>query len=459
MSEVSKKRIWGWMSFDWASQPFYTLGLTFVFGPYFAVIAAQHFIGTGLEDGAAKASAQSLWSGGQTVAGLIIAFTAPFLGAFADNSGRKIPWIALFSVLYVVAMTSIWMLAPDGAALYLVLILFFVAFIAAESALNFINAILPSLGTKDEIGRISGSGAAFGYWGGVVSLAIVLLLFVEQDNGRTIFLGFEPPFGLNPEEKEGTRFVGPFIAIWYAVFMIPFFLWVRDDPKAGGKSTDVKAVAGALWATMKSVADRKSLLNFLVGSMFYRDALNALYAFGGVYAALVLDWGITKIGVFGVISAIAAAITTWIAGLADKRFGPKPVIRTSVWSLIIVSVTIVGMSREALFGMPLAVGSNLPDLIFYVCGAIIGGAGGAVYTASRSMMVRHTHPDRPAEAFGLFALSGKATAFLAPAGITLFTWMTGNTQLGFLPVIFLFLCGLFLLRWVKPEGDRDEWAA
>ena len=459
MAQATKKHIWGWMAFDWASQPFYTVGLTFVFGPYFAVVAAEYFMSSGVEGGAAKAQAQSLWSSGQTVSGLIIAFTAPFLGAFADNSGRKIPWIAFFSVMFVVAISMIWMLTPEGAALYLVLILFFIAFIAAESALNFVNAILPSLGNKDEVGRISGSGAAFGYWGGVVSLAIMLLVFVEQDNGRTIFVGLEPPFGLNPNEKEGTRFVGPFIAIWFAVFMIPFFMWVRDDPTTGGKSTNLRAVAGDLWGTMKSVAQRKSLLNFLVGSMFYRDALNALYAFGGVYAALVLDWGITAIGVFGVVAAIAAAITTWIAGLADARFGPKPVIRVAVWLLILVSITIVGTSREQIVWITLPIASTLPDTVFYVCGAIIGGAGGAVYTASRSMMVRHTHPDRPAEAFGLFALSGKATAFLAPAGITLFTWWTGNTQLGFLPVIILFLMGLFLLKWVKPQGDRDEWAA
>ena len=116
------------------------------------------------------------------------------------------------------------------------------------------------------------------------------------------------------------------------------------------------------------------------------------------------------------------------------------------------------MSREHMFGIPLPEGSSVPDTVFYLCGVVIGGAGGAIYTASRSMMVRHTHPERPAEAFGLFALSGKATAFLAPAGITFFTWLTGNTQLGFLPVIFLFVLGLMLLRWVKAEGDRDEWA-
>lgn len=455
---ASKKRIWGWMTFDWAAQPFYTLGLTFIFGPYFAAVAAEYYLGTGLEEGVAKAQAQSIWSAGQTVAGLFIAFTAPFLGAFADNSGRKVPWIAFFSVIYVVAAAMLWGLAPDGTRLFLILIIFYVGFFAAESALNFVNAILPSLGNDHEVGRISGSGAAFGYWGGVLALFFMLLLLAENDEGVTL-LGNAPLFGLDPDQREGTRSVGPVIAIWYAIFIIPFFLWVRDDPNAPTKSTRLRAVTGDLIATLRSVLHRKSLLNFLVGSMFYRDALNALYAFGGVYAALVLEWQTVQIGVFGIIAAIAAAITTWLSGLADQRYGPKPVIRVTVWVLIIVSAIIVGMSREQIFGIPLAEGSAVPDIVFYLCGMCIGGAGGAVYTSSRSMMVRHTHPDRPAEAFGLFALSGKATAFLAPASISLFTYMTGNVQLGFLPVIILFLMGLLLLRWVNKDGDRAEWSA
>ena len=459
MGTVPKRRIWGWMAFDWATQPFYTLGLTFVFGPYFALVATQYFMGTGLDDAAADARAQSVWSAGQTIAGLLIAVTAPFLGAFADNSGRKIPWIAGFSLVYVAAAWLLWGLTPDGGGLFLTLVIFYIGFFAAESALNFVNAILPSLGTKQEIGRISGSGSAFGYWGGVVSLIIMLAFFVEDPATGLTRLGQAPLFGLDGAQLEGTRAVGPFIAIWFAIFMVPFFLYVRDDPRLGGKSTRIGAVWGELKATLISVKDRKSLLNFLIGSMFYRDALNALYAFGGIYAALVLNWTTINIGIFGVVAAISAAIVTWAAGLADQRFGPKPVIRVAVWALIVVSCFIVGMSREALFGMPLSPGSTLPDLIFYVCGAVIGGAGGAIYSASRSMMVRHTHPDRPAEAFGLFALTGKATAFLAPALITLFTVMTGNTQLGFLPVIFLFLAGLVLLRWVNKDGDRAEWSA
>ena len=85
--------------------------------------------------------------------------------------------IAFFSVIYVVTTFMLWGLTPDGSALILMLVIFYAGFFAAESTLNFVNAILPSLGNEKEIGRISGSGAALGYWGGVVSLFIMLLLF------------------------------------------------------------------------------------------------------------------------------------------------------------------------------------------------------------------------------------------------------------------------------------------
>lgn len=449
---MENKRIWGWYFFDWAAQPFYTLGLTFIFGPYFAAIAAQHYLGTGMEAEAAEASAQSLWSWGQMLAGFGIAITAPFLGAWADTSGRKIPWIAFFSVIYVAASAALWGMTPDGAALFSILFIFYIGFFAAESALNFTNAILPSLGSEKEVGRISGNGAAFGYWGGVLALFIMLLLLAENEQGVTL-LGNPPPFGLDPEAREGTRSVGPFIAIWYVIFMVPFFLWVRDGA-ARGAAQSMGQIFRDLRASLGRVAQNKSLLNFLIGSMFYRDALNAIYAFGGVYAALVLDWSVIQIGTFGIISAIAAAIVTALAGRADARFGPKPVIRVAIWALILVALVIVGMSREAFFGLPLPEASPIPDIVFYLCGCIIGGAGGSLYAASRSLMVRHTDLNRPTEAFGLFALSGKATAFLAPAGIGIATTLTGSTRLGFIPVILLFIIGLYLLRHVRPEGNQ-----
>jgi len=453
MAISRKRRIWGWMFYDWAQQPFYTLGLTFIFGPYFAYVATEYFMASGMTESLADAQAQSLWSAGQTISGLFIALTAPLLGAWADNSGKKMPWIVLFSIIYVVASWALWWLTPDGGNLMLMLVIFYIGFFAAESGLNFTNAILPSLGTEKQIGRISGSGAAFGYWGGVVSLFAMLLFFAENDTGKTL-IGLSPALGLDAAAREGTRSVGPFIAIWYMLFMVPFFLWVRDEPVKTKTKTSLSIAWGELLKTLKMVARRRSLGAFLVGSMLYRDALNALYAFGGVYASLVLDWSIIQIGVFGIVGAITAAIVTWLGGLADQRVGPKPVIKVAVWALIAVCTIIVFMSRESFFGFPLGAGSSLPDLVFYLCGATIGGSGGALYSASRSLMVRHTDPARPAEAFGLFALTGKATAFLAPLAITIFTYVTKSNQLGFLPVIFLFMIGLWFMRYVDKDGDR-----
>ena len=441
------------MLFDWAQQPYATLGLTFIFGPYFASVAASYYLGQGLDSAGADAQAQSLWSLGQTISGLLIAFTAPLLGAWADASGRKLPWIAAFSVVVVICSALLWRLTPDGAALTITLVVFWLGFFAAESALNINNAMLPSLGDQRTVGRISGSAAAFGYWGGVISLVFMLLFLAENDSGVTL-LGNPPLFGLDPELREGTRAVGPFIAIWYAIFIIPFFIWSREDTAPRMARPTIARVWADLMTTLRDVVKRPSLRSFLIGSMLYRDALGAVYSFGGIYANLVLGWNIIQIGTFGIIAAIAAAILTWVGGLADQRFGPKPVIIISCWALVAVSIIIVGMSRQSLFGIPLPVGSAIPDIILYICGAVIGGAGGANYSASRTMMTRHSDPDRPAEAFGLFGLTGKATAFLGPALVGVFTVLTGSVQLGFLPVIGLFLIGLLLLRWVNSDGDR-----
>ena len=442
-----KKRIQGWMMFEWATQPFYTLGLTFIFGPYFASVASDAFLNSGMDEASAKAGAQTIWSWGQAVFGILA-------GAYADSTGRRMPWLWAASVIFVICAWMLWYMVPDGSAIWSSLIIFSVAFVAAELALVFTNAVLPSLGGQREVGKISGNGAALGYTGGILSLFIMLFFFFD-DGGKT-FIGLDPGFGLlDPEKREGTRAVGPLIAIWFVIFMVPYFIWVKEDKnpnRQGGFSQSMKELKASLLGMLK----RPSLFSFMGAQMFYRDALNGLYAFGGVYAVLVLDWGLTQLGIFGILGGISAALVTWISGKYDRKLGPKPVIYFHVWVLIFVSFCIIGMSRTSFYGITLPDGSNLPDIIFYVCGAAIGGSGGGVYAASRSMMVRHTNKARPTEAFGLFALAGKATAFLAPLLIGIFTYLLNDARLGFSPVIGLFILGVFLLRWVDPDGDQTD---
>lgn len=454
MTEVSaKKRIWGWMMFDWASQPYATLLLTFIFGPYFAEIVGQQLMADGMSSDASAAQAQAYWGYGLSITGIIIAFSAPFLGALADNSGKRILWIKAFSVLYVFGAAGLWVANPESFSIPAVLIFFGIGLIGAEFTTVFTNSILPSLAPSNKTGRISGSGFALGYWGGVLSLFIMLLFFAENASGVTL-LGISPLLGLDAATREGTRFVGPFTAIWFLIGMIPFFLWVREDPTPRPAKIHVNEALRTLWSTIKSLPSRRSLFAFLTSSLFYRDALNGLYGFGAIYAKGVLDWSIIQIGVFGIVGAISAAIFAYFGGHVDQRIGPKPVLKASICVLTIVCIVVVSMTRESLFGFQFVEGSNAPDIIFYICGALIGGAGGTLQASSRTMMVRHANPEHASEAFGLYALSGKATAFLAPGLVAIFSDMSGNARIGITPLIALFLIGLILLVWVKPQGDQ-----
>ncbi len=455
MADVSaKKRIWGWMMFDWASQPYNTLLLTFIFGPYFAEIVTDMMMADGMGEKLAKAKAQEYWGWGLAVTGIIIAVTAPILGAFADSSGHRMAWIKFFSVFYIVGAFGLWWTAPDSFSILWALVFFGIGFIGMEFTTVFTNSMLPSLVSREDTGKISGSGFALGYWGGVLALAIMFPLFVENSNGVTL-LGKPPILGLDGASREGTRFAGPFAAIWFIIGMIPFFLWVREKPSDVQMEGSVRDALRRLWVTLKSLPKRVSMFSFLTSSLFYRDALNGLYGFGAIYARGVLDWSIILIGIFGVISAITAAIFAYIGGRIDQKIGPKPVLIATIVTLLTVCIIIVSMTREALFGFSFTAGSNLPDIIFFVCGGVIGAAGGMLQASSRTMMVRHADPDRPTEAFGLYALSGKATAFLAPALIAIVSNISGDQRIGITPLIFLFALGLVLLIWVKPKGEHS----
>lgn len=448
-----RKRIWGWYFFDWASQPYNTLILTFIFGPYFTSTLAGNLIEGGMANEAARAQAQATWGWGLAATGIMIALLAPVLGAIADNSGRKLPWIWLFSAMYFVGSAALWWTAPQDFSALFALFFFGIGLIGMEFATIFTNSYLPELDDDPaELGRISGSGWAFGYVGGLLALVIMLLLFQATATGNTM-AGLKPLLGLDTATKADTRIVGPLSALWFAVFMIPFFLYTRDTKLTGAPPLVIKESISALGRTLKSLPQRPSLMAYLGSSMFYRDALNGLYTFGGIYAVGVLGWTVTQVGIFGIVAIISGAVFCWISGRVDRRVGPMPVIVFCVITLAFVSLLIVSITPESILFIPIAEGSNMPHVTFFIAGAVIGAAGGALQASSRNMMTRQANPERMTEAFGLYALSGKATAFLAPALIALTSQITGSQRLGVSPVVGLFIIGLVLLFWVKPKGD------
>ncbi|MEP1612975.1 MAG: MFS transporter [Roseobacter sp.] len=448
-----QKRIWGWYFFDWASQPYNTLLLTFIFGPYFAQTATETLISQGMTSQAAKAQAQAYWGYGLTASGITIAILAPILGSFADGSGKRLPWVWFFSVLYVIGASALWWTEPSGFSILWALFFFGVGLIGMEFATIFTNSYLPELHPDpEERGRISGSGWAFGYLGGVLALVIMLLLFQAEESGLTL-AGLSPLFGLDPETGADTRVVGPLTAIWFTLFMIPFFLYTRDVPTFRKKPVNLASGISGVWKTVKNLPKNPSMFAYLGSSMFYRDALNGLYTFGGIYALGVLGWTITEIGIFGVLAALSGAVFSWVGGHADRRHGPKPVIVTCCIVLILTAGLILTLTPTSVLGISLSVGSSAPDIAFYIAGALIGAAGGALQASSRTMMTFQANPERMTEAFGLYALSGKATSFVAPALIAIVSDITESQRLGIMPVVALIVLGLILLIWVKPKGD------
>jgi UMF1 family MFS transporter len=443
--EQKRKRVWGWWMFDWANQPYNILLLTFIFAPYFTSFVAPDPV-----------TGQAMWGWMLAIAGVLTALCAPVLGAIADSSGAKRRWILLWSFLYVAGSTMLWWAVPgaDEGRLILILVAFAIGMVGLEYGIVFTNALLPTLGTREEWGKISGTGWALGYIGGLISLFIMLLLLAENDRGVTL-LGIAPILGLDPELREGTRAVGPFTALWYMVFVIPFFLWVKEPAQPKATAGAIRRGLTELKETLRALPGRRSLLAYLGSSMVYRDALNGIYAFGGIYAAGVLEWSIIQIGVFGILAAAVGALACWLAGKLDSRFGPKPVIVSAIALLIVVCTVIVSTDRTMVLFSPVVAGSNLPDIVFYICGALIGAGGGSLQAASRTMMVRQADPDRMTEGFGLYALSGKVVSFIAPALIALATTLTGSQRLGVTPLIVLFVIGLILLLWVKAEGEPE----
>jgi len=453
----SRRSIFGWMMFDWATQPYSTLLLTFIFAPYFAEIVTNKKINLGFTEQAAAADAQSLWGIFLAISGLLIAVCAPIFGVIADNSRSHIKFICYFSVCYFVGASGLWFATPDTLNVILILALFSLGLFGMELATILTNAFLPTLAPLEKLGRISGSGWAIGYVGGLVAIIIALLFFAENGNGVTI-LGRPPALGLNPDLREGTRAIGPLTAIWFAFFMIPFFLYVRSPPTKSPKpSMHLSTAIMMVLDTIRKLRENRSLFTYLVSSMFYRDALNGIYSFGGIYAYGVLGWSVTDIGVFGILALISGALFSWVGGIADSKFGSKKVIQLSIFILIATTFSIVMITPDSIFGITFSRNEILgtlsrSDCAFYFCGIILGAAGGIVQSASRTMLVFQADRSKITEAFGLYAFSGKATAFLAPLLVSLFTYVFQSQRIGVLPIIGLFVIGLILLTLVNKKG-------
>jgi len=437
-----------WVLFDWAAQPFFTLVTTFVFAPYFASTLAS-----------TPAEGQALWGYATAAAGLAIALLAPVLGSIADATGHRKPWIFAFSLPFLAACWALWYAAPDAPnGVWIALAAFAVGTLAIEFATVFNNAMMPDLVPPKQIGRLSGAGWAVGYAGGLVSLVLALgFLAADPETGRTL-LGFEPLFGLDAATLEGDRASGPFSAIWYLVFVLPLFLLVPDTPKKASLGPAIRQGLSGLADSLRHARQNRQVFIFLLANMAYKDGLVALFAFGGIYAAGQLGWGAIQIGTFGILLTITGTAGAILGGWMDDRFGPKLVVLAALSLLIVCGIGLVSVDQDTvLFVIPAppsdgGMFSSLPEQMFLILGGLIGVAAGPLQSASRSLLVRLAPKEKMTQFFGLLALSGKVTSFLAPLTVGLVTAITQSQAAGMSAILAFFLVGAGLLTRVRQPA-------
>jgi MFS transporter, UMF1 family len=443
---ASRAGVVSWIFFDWAAQPYFTLITTFVFAPYFASAVA-----------ADPAEGQSLWGFATAGAGLLIAVLSPVLGAIADAAGRRKPWIAGFGVLLVVGSSLMWIGRPgDPTVIPPLLLAYGIATVGVEFATVFNNAMMPSLVPPERIGRLSGTGWATGYIGGIISLVLVLgFLAASPETGRTL-LGLKPLFGLDPATHEGDRITGPLTAVWFIVFVLPMFLFTPDyKAKLSIREALHKGLRN-LRESLRELPHAPSVGAFLIANMIYTDGLVSLFAFGGIYAAGTFGWHTIQIGVFGILLAIAGTLGAWLGGKLDDRFGPKHVITVCLIVLLIAIAAILLVDRDSVLFVPVtppvaggALFAAPAERAYLILGGFIGMVAGPLQAASRTLLIRLAPQDRVAQYFGLFALTGKVTSFLGPLLVGAVTALTMNQKAGMATLVVFFVAGLLLLLRVR----------
>ena len=440
--KVSRAGLGGWMLFDWAAQPFFTVIITFIFGPYFV---------SRLTDD--PAYGQAMWGYTLTISGIVIAVLSPVLGSIADQTGARKPWIAFFAVIKIISLALLWFAVPGSSLIY-PFIFIILASIAAEFSIVFNDSMMPRLVGEKEIGRISNMAWGLGYLGGmIVLIAVVTLLAGSPESGKTI-LGIDPLFGLDPATGADARVTGPISALWYLVFILPMFLFTPDAQKAAMPAmTAVRAGLTELRHTIGELRHRSGILRFLIARMIFQDGVNGLLALGGTFAASMFAWQTVELGVYGIILNVVAIGGCLYASRLDAKLGSKVIVTASLICLTIATLGIVSTGPGyTLFGLlPLpttdsgAMFGTAAEKAYIVFGLLVGIAFGPVQASSRSYMARSVSADEAGRYFGIYALSGRATTFLAPAAVATVTLMTGSARIGMMALVVFLGAGLLIL--------------
>lgn len=416
-----KRALWSWAFYDWANSAFFTIILTFVFAHYFSVSVVQD-----------EVAGTRSWGNIVGVAGIIVAILAPVLGAIADQSGRRKPWLITFTLLCVASTAMLWSITPEQGQFWSAALWVGLGILGAEFAFIFYNAMLPDMASDERMGRWSGWGWGLGYVGGIVSLVVALYGFIEADASL---------FNLDRDAAEHVRATFVLVAIWYLVFSLPVFFFAPDRPSTGlGMVAATRAGLRQLKDSLAQVRQYSDIVRFLIARMLYTDGLATIFTFGGIYAAGSFGMNATEVLQFAIALNVTAGLGALGFSWIDDAIGGR--------NTILLSLAGLGSSALAILLVDTATG-------FWVWGMILGIFVGPLQSASRSHLARVAPAHLQTQMFGLFAFSGKATAFAGPLLVGWVTTATGSQRWG-MSTILIFLVIGFVLMLTVPAREVEQ---
>ena len=445
-----------WALVEFARSPYLGLIFIFVFPPYFATTVVGDPV-----------RGQELWGLANTLVSMAVGALAPFLGAMSDRQGRRKTWLAGIFALMIPCCFALWFAMPGAeGGLPVPAILFLTATLLGSFLISevFHNAMLPSIAQTRRIGALSGLGLSLNNFGSMLSLLIMLFAIALPASHLVdwSFLPDEPLFGLDPVLEEHNRITGPIAGTWLLIFVLPFMLWTPDRPSNGvSVSVAVREGVGQVWQTIKQARRIKNVGLYLLARMFYNDGKVAIIAYSGIYAAGTFKWGLIEMLLFAIVLAPFSIVGGFMGGVMDRRLGSKRSIRITITVCALATLGAVTCAPERVLFLPYEASpaadsafpyfQTLPERVYIALYMVMAVFIAAAFATSRSMMARISPIPMMSQFFGLYALSGSATAFLGHGMVTFFTSAFESQSIGLGSAALLLVVGLVLMHWVREE--------
>jgi UMF1 family MFS transporter len=349
----------------------------------------------------------------------------------ADHTRRKKRYLLGTYLLCVVCTALLFFVKPGYVLMAMVLVILSnVGYAASE---NFVSSFLPDIAEEHEMGRISGYAWGFGYVGGLLSLAICLLIitFYTPVHNPTLPL----------------RLSALVTALFFGVAAIPTFAWVRErrtsEPPPLQRGGYLRAAFVRLHATSRNVGKFRELLKFLIALFFFYSGIAVVISFAAIFAQKELGFTPAATVLLIIVVNITASVGAFIFGIVEDKIGSRNTVLITlfIWVLTVILAFFIHTRS-----------------FFWVVGNLAGLAMGASQSSARALVGLFSPRSKSAEFFGFWGFAGKFSAILGILSFGVMSYLFSSNRLAILTTLFYFIVGLVILLFVNERRGREAAA-